>query len=151
MAPSVAHVGAASDGTSLWMSAAPFCLLLPRLGVVGLFLELIVNEPEWQTQQLAKKEERKKNKQQKKGSPSQTPSAATDAHVAPGTESGHKGVVAELFSFAIFIVRVAVFPLFLKPPRCRPRRGAVRCHGGDDGLCLAGCESIRCAGSTAAE
>ncbi|XP_074406741.1 uncharacterized protein LOC113460175 isoform X2 [Zonotrichia albicollis] len=36
-------------------------------------------------------------------------------------------------------------------PRCRPRLGTERCHGGDDGLCLAGCESIRCAGSTAAE
>lgn len=96
-------------------------------------------------QQLAKKREEKKK------SPSQTPSAATDAHVAPGTENGHEGVAAELFSFAVLIVRVAVFPLFLKPPRCRPRHGAARCHGGDDGLCLAGCESIRCAGSTAAE
>lgn len=66
MALSVARVGTASDGTSLWMSAAPFCLLLPNLGVVGLFLELIVNEPEWQThQQLAKKEKREKKKKRK--------------------------------------------------------------------------------------
>lgn len=66
MALSVARVGTASDGTSLWMSAAPFCLLLPNLGVVGLFLELIVNEPEWQThQQLAKKEKREKKKKKK--------------------------------------------------------------------------------------
>lgn len=97
------------------------------------------------------RKKRKEKKKKKKESPSQTPSAATDAHVAPGTASGHEGVVAKPFSFAVFIVRVADFPLFLKPPRCRPRHGAARCHGGDDGLCLTGCESIRCAGSTAAE
>ncbi|XP_077745132.1 uncharacterized protein LOC144308469 isoform X1 [Canis aureus] len=36
-------------------------------------------------------------------------------------------------------------------PRSWPLLGTEQCHGGDDGLCLAGCESIRCAGSTAAE
>ncbi|XP_076989763.1 uncharacterized protein LOC143660358 [Tamandua tetradactyla] len=36
-------------------------------------------------------------------------------------------------------------------PGSRPLLGTEWCHGGDDGLCLAGCESIRCAGSTAAE
>lgn len=92
-----------------------------------------------------------KRKKKKKESPTKTPSAATDAHVAPGMENGHKGFVVEVFSFAVFIVRVSFFPLFLKTPRCRPRLGTERCHGGDDGLCLTGCESIRCAGSTAAE
>lgn len=131
------------------MSAAPFCLLLTGLGVVGFgfFLELIVNEPEWQTrQQLAGEKEKAKKK-----SRTQTPSAATDARVAPGMENGHKGFAVEVFSVAVFIVLISLCPLFLKTPRCRPRLGTERCHGGDDGLCLAGCESIRCAGSTAAE
>ncbi|XP_076428252.1 uncharacterized protein LOC143273316 isoform X3 [Peromyscus maniculatus bairdii] len=35
--------------------------------------------------------------------------------------------------------------------RSRPLLGTEQCHGGDNGLCLAGCENIRCAGSTAAE
>lgn len=93
----------------------------------------------------------KKKPKKKKANPTQTPSAATDAHVAPGMESGHKGFVDEVFSIAVFIVRISLFHLFLKTPRCRPRLGTEWCHGGDDGLCLAGCESIRCAGSTAAE
>ncbi|XP_076428254.1 uncharacterized protein LOC143273316 isoform X5 [Peromyscus maniculatus bairdii] len=36
-------------------------------------------------------------------------------------------------------------------PGSRPLLGTEQCHGGDNGLCLAGCENIRCAGSTAAE
>ncbi|KAI4534384.1 hypothetical protein MG293_015244 [Ovis ammon polii] len=36
-------------------------------------------------------------------------------------------------------------------PGSRPLLGTEQCHGGDDGLCLAGCESIRCADSNAAE
>lgn len=147
MAPSAVRILAASYG--IFMSAAPFCLLLTGLGVVGFgfFLELIVNEPEWQTrQQLAGEKEKAKKK-----SRTQTPSAATDARVAPGMENGHKGFAVEVFSVAVFIVLISLCPLFLKTPRCRPRLGTERCHGGDDGLCLAGCESIRCAGSTAAE
>ena len=40
---------------------------------------------------------------------------------------------------------------FSRSPGSRPLLGTGQCHGGDDGLCLAGCESIRCADSNAAE
>lgn len=40
---------------------------------------------------------------------------------------------------------------FSRSPGSRPLLGTEQCHGGDDGLCLAGCESIRCADSNAAE
>jgi len=55
---------------------------------------------------------KKKKTKKKKESPAQMPSAATDAHVAPGMVNGHKGSVVEVFSVAVFIVRVSLFPLF---------------------------------------
>lgn len=66
--------------------------------------------------------------------------------------AGTRGLLMRFFFFdcCVYCSRFP-FPFIFKDSTMPASLGTERCHGGDDGLCLAGCESIRCAGSTAAE
>lgn len=141
MAPAVACIHAASYGISLPMSAFSLCLLLTRLsGVFFFFFKLIINEVEQQTRQ-------------QRAPPKKAPFCCNRCPAHPW--HGQMGTqILWLLIFCLLLHLLFVFLVsldFSRSPGSRPLLGTEQCHGGDDGLCLAGCESIRCADSNAAE